>query len=95
MKNIKWKLSLWIKTRTMSLRLIHRECKRDGLIALMHILSHKCGSCGECSTKIKTRRQNTAYCDDIQNYTRECFNCHIEHESYWEERWEEYYSSLY
>ncbi|UDM78426.1 hypothetical protein [Vagococcus fluvialis] len=40
------------------------------------------------------RRQNTAYVDDVLNYTFECKNCHIEHESYWEERWAEYYGSI-
>ena len=94
MKNLKWQVKRWTKTKIQSFRLLKIGFDRYGFSYLGYLLTFKCTSCNEHSKGIKTRRQNTSYADDIHNYTRECTNCHIEHESYWEERWAEYYGSI-
>jgi hypothetical protein len=48
----------------------------------------------ECTKAGKWRRQNTAYLDDLKNYSVYC----DEHQKYadecWQEQWDEYYHSI-
>ncbi|UDM72703.1 hypothetical protein [Vagococcus fluvialis] len=68
--------------------------RKHGFEHLKNLVTTRCDSCEMNSKTKRFRRQNTAYVDDVLNYTFECKNCHIEHESYWEERWAEYYGSI-
>lgn len=53
-----------------------------------------CPYCGKWFRKgIKVRRQNTAYSDEVDNWTAACPECFEEIQRLWAERWEEYYSS--
>lgn len=52
----------------------------------------KCeGFYGDCGNFGSTRRQNTQYSDDKENFRVLCNGCQKESEEYWKMRWEEYY----
>jgi hypothetical protein len=54
----------------------------------------KCPCCGINKPYVLRRRQNTAYEDEESNYVECCEDCFEQIESYWEERWQEYYSQV-
>ncbi|MBO1087209.1 hypothetical protein [Enterococcus mundtii] len=91
---VKWNLSGWKDFNRIKFSLIIHMIKTKGMKYVSFLLAGRCFSCGEYSQTIKVRNQNTSYTDELSNYTHECLNCHLEHESYWEERWKEYYSGL-
>lgn len=52
-----------------------------------------CPQCGRWFRHgVKRRRQNTAYVEEEWNFVTACEECFEEIESYWEERWAEYYA---
>lgn len=53
-----------------------------------------CPCCGELSTTIERRPQNTLYVDESMNWFIGCLACHEDNEAYWAERWAEYYSGV-
>jgi hypothetical protein len=60
---------------------------------LVYRIFGKCEMCGRWFQYPKQRRMNTAYHNEEDNYIDVCLDCYAEIESYWEERWNEYYSS--
>ena len=44
---------------------------------------------------VALRRENTAYCEDINNWLISCRDCFDERDEYWNERWEDYYASRF
>lgn len=51
--------------------------------------------CQACGAKNASRnRQRTAYVDDEKNFSTLCPRCQDENDEYWDERWNEYYSSV-
>lgn len=61
------------------------------ILKIFHKLFGYCHCCGRYFTYPKRRRMNTAYVEHDMNYECTCIDCHMEHEKYWEERWEDYY----
>lgn len=55
----------------------------------------KCPKCGEEKEDIKIRRMSCSYVDQDSNYLESCMECYDEIQSYWEERWRDYYSSIF
>lgn len=53
-----------------------------------------CDGCGRWFKYPKRYKMNTGYVDEESNYEYCCIECHEEHEEYWQERWDEYYSSI-
>jgi hypothetical protein len=52
--------------------------------------------CEHCKKEgAKKRRQNTAYLKDELNWAVLCDKCQEEANEYWQERWNEYYNSVY
>ena len=43
---------------------------------------------------IKTMRRNTQYCDEASNWLTACKDCHEEDEAYFDDLWNQYYSSI-
>ena len=56
-------------------------------------ITERCVRCGG-HTEIATRRMNTQYADDDQNFNRLCTFCNEEINALWQERWDDYYSSI-
>jgi hypothetical protein len=54
----------------------------------------KCRHCGRFSTSVRTRRMNTAYHEDSQNYTTCCEDCFVMVVEYYNDMWEDYYSMV-
>lgn len=55
-----------------------------------------CPNCGKWfRRKIIIRRQNTSYCDEVDNWIVVCPKCFDEIQLLWAERWEDYYSSCF
>lgn len=52
------------------------------------------GFSGPCFRIGKLRRQSTAYHEDCKNFAFLCDKCQEESYLYWQERWDEYYSSI-
>jgi len=50
-----------------------------------------CGHCGEMKPEVKRRRLCTAYVEEESNLVESCFECYIERNDYWIERWMDYY----
>ena len=52
--------------------------------------------CCECPNDgtVAIRRENTAYCDDVNNWLISCRNCFDERDEYWAEQWADYYSMV-
>ena len=44
--------------------------------------------------QIKTMRRNTQYCDEASNWLTACKDCHEEDEAYFDDLWNQYYSSI-
>ena len=43
---------------------------------------------------VKTRRRNTAYVDESNNWLTACRTCHKEDTAYFADLWDQYYSSI-
>lgn len=43
---------------------------------------------------VAIRRENTAYCDDVNNWLISCRDCFDERDEQWAEDWAEYYSMV-
>lgn len=56
--------------------------------------ANQCPRCGVIDGSVQRRRQSTAYVDDQQNFVLACETCYEEVESYWEERWQDYYRDI-
>lgn len=41
---------------------------------------------------ISIRRENSAYCDEVDNWLISCRDCFDKRDEYWAEAWEDYYS---
>ena len=52
-----------------------------------------CDCCQHWFVYPRTRRRHTCYSDDEMNFTRLCKACFDKEEEYWDERWEDVYSS--
>ena len=55
-----------------------------------------CPFCGRCHLpwNVKRRRLNTLYADDKQNYMTSCKSVYEDTIAYYQERWEDYHSSI-
>ena len=61
--------------------------------AVYHHVTEQCIRCGS-HTEITTRRMNTQYADDEENFNRLCVFCDEEINAMWQERWDDYYASV-
>jgi hypothetical protein len=54
----------------------------------------RCPICHKWETlaSIRSRRMNTAYCDDKLNFLTSCLDCWEQSEEDWKERWADYNS---
>jgi hypothetical protein len=53
----------------------------------------RCPCCGRPNDgTVAIRRENTAYCDDVNNWLISCRTCFDERAEHWAEQWEDYYS---
>ena len=52
----------------------------------------KCERCGDPATR---NHQNTIYTDDTLNWATLCPMCQADMDAYWNERWNEYWRSVY
>ena len=43
---------------------------------------------------VKTKRRNTAYAEESDNWLTACKECHSKDEAYFADLWEQYYSSI-
>ena len=66
-------------------------CHRPYMIKA--ILSTRCPHCGRWFSFPIIRGQRTMYQNRYANYFCGCKYCHEENDRYWDEMWEDYYSS--
>ncbi len=60
------------------------------------ILFGYCPWCGRWFRwSVKTSRRHTQYCDEASNWLTACRECHEEDDAYYDELWNDYYSSIY
>lgn len=64
------------------------------MIKLIHRLFGYCEMCKRWFAYPKRRRMNTGYENEESNYCDVCEECYKEIESYWQERWDDYYSEI-
>ena len=57
------------------------------------ILSTRCPQCGRWFSFPTIQRQRTMYQDRYANYFCGCKYCHEKNDRYWDDVWEDYYSS--
>ena len=50
-----------------------------------------CPVCNTVCNSVETRRQNTRYTNEEQNYIVSCIECYKSREEYWKEMWEDVY----
>ena len=43
---------------------------------------------------VKTKRRNTAYCEEASNWLTACSNCHRDDYEYFADLWNQYYDSI-
>lgn len=82
------------KTQVRELRKIRNSV--DGVFlwetGILQFLARALGMCGQCGKLFKypkISRQNTAYDEDVRNFTCMCKECLVENDKYWEAMWEE------
>ena len=54
-----------------------------------------CGYCEKFHLLMRHRRQNTQYVDEEKNWVTCCRQQFEEIQSYWKERWDDYYSTRF
>ena len=55
----------------------------------------RCPCCEEPNDgTIAIRRENTAYCDDVNNWLISCRVCFDERDEHWTDAWEDYYGMV-
>ena len=57
-------------------------------------LESRCEVCGKQGENVQIRSQNTAYTDEYKNYACFCQECQAEANTYWQERWDDYYAEI-
>ena len=57
------------------------------------------GYCPHCERwfrwSVKTQRRHTQYCEEASNWLTACKDCHYEDDEYFDDLWEQYYSSIW
>ena len=54
----------------------------------------QCPHCGMDDGSIERRSRNTAFQDEESNFLTSCKECWEEDDSYWAERWADYYQEV-
>lgn len=73
------------------IELFNVACHRPYMIKA--ILSTRCPQCGRWLSFPTIQGQRTMYQDRYANYFCGCKYCHEENDRYWNDMWEDYYSS--
>lgn len=57
------------------------------------------GYCPQCGRwfrwPVKTKRRHTQYCEESSNWLTACKECHEEDDAYFDDLWNQYYSSIW
>jgi hypothetical protein len=86
---IKWRkkfIKIWFQFHWQSLKL----CKWEHVWCF---ITRKCPMCG-FRGKLTLERANCAYEHELSNYFWACEHCHKEINAYYDELWDDYYSSI-
>lgn len=64
------------------------------MLGILRYLFGYCEDCRHWFVYPRTRRRNTQYHNDEDNYVRNCKVCFDRQEEYWADMWAEYYGGL-
>jgi cytochrome c553 len=62
---------------------------------LFQVILGYCPQCGRFFRwSVKTERRHTQYCEEASNWLTACRECHEEDDAYYDDLWNQYYSSI-
>jgi hypothetical protein len=81
-----------------------KNCTKNYLAAAKRYQTHRnifqklFGYCPQCGRylrwSVKTTRRHTQYCEEASNWLTACKECQIEDDAYFDDLWNQYYSSI-